>query len=71
MKTAKQRLSELLDRMPDDASMDTLLSEMHFVASVLRGVEEAERGELVSHEEVKARLKRWLESHERGSISGV
>jgi len=71
MKTAKQELSELLHRLPDDAPMDTLLREMHFVASIRRGIEEAERGEVISHDEVKARLKRWRTSHERGTISGT
>ena len=59
MKTPKQQLSELLDRLPDDASMDTLLYEMYFVASVRRGLEQAERGEGISHDEVERRLARW------------
>jgi predicted transcriptional regulator len=59
MKTAKQELVELLDRLPDDAPMDTLLAQMHFKASVLRGLEEAERGEGVSHDVVKERLRAW------------
>ena len=71
MKTAKQELSELLDRLPDDAPMDTLLAEMHFKASVLRGLEDARRGEVVSHEEVKARLNKWLESSGRERLSGT
>lgn len=62
MKTAKQELSELLDRLPDDAPMDTLLAEMHFKASVLRGLEDARVGNVMSHEEVKRRLTKWLES---------
>ena len=62
MKTAKQELVELLERLPDDAPMDTLLAEMHFKAMVLRGLEEVRRGEVISHEEVKSRLNKWLES---------
>jgi predicted transcriptional regulator len=70
MKTAKQELSELLDRMPDDAPMDTLLAEMHFKASVLRGLEQADRGEGISHDEVKERLRAWRTSPGRQKLFG-
>jgi predicted transcriptional regulator len=69
MKTAKQELIELLERLPDDAPMDSLLAEMHFKASVLRGLEEARRGEVVSHEVVKERLDAWLKSSGREKLS--
>lgn len=62
MKTAKQEVLELLERLPDDVSMDTVLAELHFKASVMRGLEQADRGEGISHEELKANLKAWLES---------
>ena len=71
MKAGKQDLTELLDCMPDDASMDTLLAAMHFKASVLRGLEDARRGDVVSHEEVRSRLNRWLESSGRERLSGT
>lgn len=71
MKTAKQELIELLERMPDDAPMDALLSEMHFKASVLRGLEQARGGDVISHDEVKDRLAAWLESSGREKLSGT
>jgi predicted transcriptional regulator len=69
MKTAKQELLELLERLPDNASMDALLAEMHFKASVLRGLEQARRGEGTGHEQVKARLDEWRESSGRRKLS--
>jgi predicted transcriptional regulator len=65
MKTARQELIELLERLPDDAPMDSLLAQMHFKASILRGLDEAHRGEGISHEELKDRLIRWRESSGR------
>lgn len=62
MKTARQELIELLERLPDDLPMDTLLAEMHFKASVLRGLEEASRGEGISHEAMKRRVADWIQS---------
>lgn len=71
MKTAKQELIELVERMPDDAPMDALLAEMHFKASVLRGLEQARRGEGMSHDEIRDRLGKWLESSGREELSGT
>jgi predicted transcriptional regulator len=62
MRSARQELLELLERLPDDSPMDSLLAEMHFKASVLRGLEQAERGEGMSHDEVKERLRAWRTS---------
>ena len=71
MKTAKQEAMDLLERLPDDVSMDTVLAELHFKASVMRGLAEAARGEGISREEAKERVAQWLESsgHPRPSVS--
>ena len=62
MTTARRELLDLLERLPDDAPMETLLAELHFKASVLRGLEQAERDEGVSHDEVKERMRAWRTS---------
>jgi len=71
MKTAKQETQELLDRLPDDVSMDDLLHALKFKASVLRGLEQAERGEGITTEELKDRLRGWRESSGRQRRSGT
>lgn len=62
MKTPKQEALELLERLPDDVSLDTLISELHFKSKLLRAIAQSERGEGVPHEEVERRLSKWLES---------
>ena len=62
MKTAKQEVLELLDTVPDDAPMDAVLDRIRFKAKILRSFEQADRGEVVPHEEVMEDLNRWLES---------
>lgn len=69
MKSARQELIDLLERLPDDSPMDALLVELHFKASVLRGLEQAERGEGISHEEVKERLRAWRTSSGRQRLT--
>ena len=52
MKTAKQKVLEVLERLPDDAPMDTLLAELRFKASVLRGLADIERGDAIDDAEL-------------------
>jgi hypothetical protein len=62
MKTARAELLEVLERLPEDAPMETLLEEMLFKASVLRGIEDAKAGRVFTSEEVRSRLNDKLES---------
>jgi hypothetical protein len=62
MKSAKEEALRLIAQMPEDASMETILAELHFKCRVQRGLEQLERSEVVSHEEAKIRLGRWLKS---------
>ncbi len=68
MKSARQELLDLLESLPDDTPMDLLFLEMHFKASVIRGLADAERGAVVSHEEVGAAIARW---QERGHVGRI
>jgi len=61
----------LLSRIADQNGTDTeqlvkdaalrLVDDLRFRAGVRRGVEQADRGELVSHDDVKARIERMLQ----------
>ena len=63
LKTEKQQFIELIDRLPDEVSGETILSELQFRLTILRRGAEAERGEnVVSNEEAKRRLGKWLNS---------
>ena len=62
MKTAKQEVLDLLETLPADLPMETLLERIRFKAKILRSLEQADRGEVVPHEEIMEDLNRWLES---------
>ena len=63
MKTEKQQAIELIDRMPDQVSTETIITELQVVLTILRRSAEAERGEnLISHEGAKRQLGKWLKS---------
>ena len=58
---AKQTVREILDRLPDDCSLDDVLYHLYVVHSVNRGKAEADSGQTVSHDDVARELrKKWL-----------
>ncbi len=63
---AKQTVRELLDRLPDDSSLDDILYHLYVVQAVNRGLADADAGRTISHEEVEERLRRkWVLGTER------
>ncbi len=60
MKTAKDTVRKLLDRLPDEATFEDIRYQIDFLNDVSRGAEEIDRGEGIDHEEVKHRLARWF-----------
>lgn len=63
--TDKEHLVKEAALLLMEAAQSTLLElerDAEFRAAVRRGIEQADRGELLSHEEVVARIKRLLPS---------
>ena len=59
--TTKDTVRALLDRLPDDCSLDDVLYHLYVVQAIDRGLEDSEAGRLVSHDQVIAEMRRkWL-----------
>ena len=56
----KQLALESIQRLPEDASLDAIAERLEFLAGIRKGLDQIERGETVSHEEVKRQLATWL-----------
>lgn len=54
--TAKQRLREVVERLLEDATGEDAMDRLNFLAKVARGLEAADRGDVVPHEEVRRML---------------
>ena len=50
--TTKERVRELLNRLPDDCSLDDVLYHLYVVQKIERGLADVEAGHTVPHEEV-------------------
>jgi predicted transcriptional regulator len=50
---AKQLLREAIEHLPEDATVEDAMDRLYFLAKVTRGLDAADRGEVVSHEEAR------------------
>jgi predicted transcriptional regulator len=61
MSTAKNDVRELLEELPDDASYEEIQYRIYVRQKIEKALEGVEQGQVVSHEEAKRRLSKWLE----------
>jgi len=61
MKTAKEEVRDLLEKLPDDASLDDIQYHIYVCQKIQKGLDAAERGEVISQQEAERRMARWLE----------
>jgi predicted transcriptional regulator len=58
--TIKQAVIEMIERLPNDASVEDIMAELYFRKKVDEGLRQLDAGEGVEHEEAKQRLGKWL-----------
>lgn len=54
--TAKQKILQVMERLPDDTTLEDAIERLCFLAKVEEGLRQSERDEVLSHDEVKQRL---------------
>ncbi|HEX4131912.1 MAG TPA: hypothetical protein VHZ24_17905 [Pirellulales bacterium] len=58
--TNKEMVIEAVRKLPDEATLEEISSEVALLAAIQRGEEAADSGHVVPHEDVKQRVARWL-----------
>ena len=61
MATAKDQVRQLLDSLPDDASLEDVQYSIYVRERIERARKEASEGKLVDEDEIERRMRRWLE----------
>jgi predicted transcriptional regulator len=56
----KQQILRAIEELPEDASVEDALDRLYLLYKVERGVRQADRGELISPEEVRERMAKRL-----------
>jgi predicted transcriptional regulator len=58
--TAKQKVMQAMEVLPDDASIEDAMERLLFLAKIERGIQQADAGQTISHDQVKERMAKWL-----------
>ena len=56
----KEIVKDLLQRIPEGASLHDIAQEIEFIAAVRQGLSELDRGESISIQEVERDLPSWI-----------
>lgn len=56
----KEQMLKTIQDLPDDAGVEDAIERLYLMYKVRRGIVQSERGELVSQEEARRRMQRWL-----------
>jgi predicted transcriptional regulator len=59
MVTAKEQITELIQKQPDDSSYDEIIRELAFDLMVQRGLKDSDEGRTITNEEMQRRIKTW------------
>ncbi len=60
MQTAKQEVNEILSRLPDDSTLEDIQYHLYVLQKIEQGLDDAKKGRVYSHEEIEARMSKWL-----------
>jgi predicted transcriptional regulator len=61
MAKVKEEIIDMIRRMPDESSIEDIMEELYFREQVDAGLRDLAEGRTISHEEMKERVRKWLE----------
>ena len=59
MSTAKDTMTDIIARQPDDSSYDEILRELAYARMVQRGLADSDNGRTISDDEMKRKIESW------------
>ncbi len=59
MSTTKAEIQSLLQKLPDDCTLEDVQYHLYVIEKIRKGIERAENEGAVSNEEVERRLAKW------------
>ena len=60
MNTAKDEVKALLDKLPDDCSIEDVQYHLYVVGKIHRGIERAEKEGTISQDDAERKLAKWI-----------
>lgn len=59
--TIQEKVMQAVHDLPDDASIEEALERLFFMAKIEKGIQQADAGQTLSHEEVKERMAKYMD----------
>jgi hypothetical protein len=60
MESIKESVLDLIKNLPDDVNFEDILYAIYVREKIEKGLAQADEGLIISHKEVKDRMKKWL-----------
>ena len=60
MQTAKQEVQQLLDELPDDATLEDIQYHLYVKQKIAQGLADVAAGRVLSQDEIELRFAKWL-----------
>jgi len=57
--TVKEKMAEIINKLPDDSSYDEILRELAFRGMIERGLQDSDAQRTISDDEMERRIKSW------------
>ncbi len=59
--SVKEKILKVVEELPDETNFEEVMERIYLLYKVEKGLQQADAGQKVSHEEAKKRMKKWLE----------
>ncbi len=59
MGTAKDEVRRILERVPDDATLEDIQYHIYVREKIERGLKDVQEGRVLSQEDVESRMRKW------------
>ncbi len=60
MDSAKDQVHQILEKLPESASLEDIQYHIYVRQKIEQGLEDADAGRVISHDEVRRRLAKWI-----------
>ncbi len=58
--SVKDQILKAIQDLPDDTTVESAMERLYVLYTIEQGIEQADRGQVVSQEEAKRRMEQWL-----------
>ncbi|MEW6086934.1 MAG: hypothetical protein AB1498_01350 [bacterium] len=57
----KEKIINSLSDLPEKTTIEEAMERLYLLAKIEKGINQADEGQCVSHEQAKEKMKKWLE----------